>query len=155
MYELYDKTLGIVGLGTIGKKVARLARAFGMRVCYFDIARLTEDQEDALGVKFRLLRELLRSSDVVSLHVPLNDSTRHMIGKDELALMKPTSIIINTSRGPVIDEAALAATLSAGKIFGAGLDVFDQEPPPSDNPPFWLANLVLTPHFAWPTRGHQ
>src|ERR1043165_8832930 len=81
MYELYDKTLGIVGLGTIGKKVARLARAFGMRVQYFDIARLTEDQEDALGVKFRLMRELLRSSDVISLHVPLNDSTRHLIGR--------------------------------------------------------------------------
>ncbi len=82
MYELYDKTLGIIGLGTIGKKVARLGRAFGMRVQYFDIARLTEDQEDALGVKFRLMRELLRSSDIVSMHVPLNDSTRHMIGAD-------------------------------------------------------------------------
>jgi lactate dehydrogenase-like 2-hydroxyacid dehydrogenase len=99
MYELYDKTLGIIGLGTIGKKVARLGRAFGMRVQYFDIARLTEDEADALGVKFRLLRELLRSSDIVSLHVPLNDSTRHMIGVEELSLMKPTAIIINTSRG--------------------------------------------------------
>src|SRR6266536_4377605 len=112
MYELYDKTLGIIGLGTIGKKVARLGRAFGMRVQYFDIARLSEDQADALGVRFRLLRELIRTSDVVSLHVPLNESTRHMIGAEELALMKPTAIIVNTSRGPVIDEAALAATLS-------------------------------------------
>ena len=151
MYELYDKTLGIVGLGTIGKKVARLGRAFGMRVQYFDIARLTEDEADALGVKFRLLRELIRTSDIVSLHVPLNDSTRHMIGAEELALMKPTSIIINTSRGPVIDEVALHKTLSAGKIFGAGLDVFDQEPPPSDNPLFRLDNVVLTAHFAGPT----
>src|SRR3954466_3238484 len=107
MYELYDKTLGIIGLGTIGKKVARLARAFGMRVQYFDVARLTEDQADALDVKFLLLRELLRTSDVVSLNVPLNASTRHMIGAEELALMKPTAIIINTSRGPVIDETAL------------------------------------------------
>jgi phosphoglycerate dehydrogenase-like enzyme len=151
MYELYDKTLGIIGLGTIGKKVARLARAFGMRVQYFDIARLTEDQEDALGVKFRLMRELLRSSDIVSLHVPLNGSTRHMIGVEELALLKPTSIIINTSRGPVIDEVALHKTLSEGKIFGAGLDVFDQEPPPSNNPLFKLDNVVLTAHFAGPT----
>jgi phosphoglycerate dehydrogenase-like enzyme len=151
MYELYDKTLGIVGLGTIGKKVARLARAFGMRVQYFDIARLSEDEADALGVRFRLLRELIRTSDIVSLHVPLNDSTRHMIGAEELALMKPTSIIINTSRGPVIDEVALHKTLSAGKIFGAGLDVFDQEPPPSDNPLFRLDNVVLTAHFAGPT----
>src|SRR5918912_1138424 len=115
MYELHDKTLGIIGFGTIGKKVARLGRAFGMRVQYFDIARLTEDEADALGVKFRLLRELLRSSDVVSLHVPLNDTTRHMIGAEELALMKPTAIIVNTSRGPVIDEVALHQTLSAGK----------------------------------------
>jgi phosphoglycerate dehydrogenase-like enzyme len=151
MYELYDKTLGIIGLGTIGKKVARLGRAFGMRVQYFDIARLTEDEADALGVKFRLLRELIRTSDIVSLHVPLNSSTRHIIGAEELALMKPTSIIINTSRGPVIDETALAATLAAGKIFGAGLDVFDQEPPPPNNPLFRLDNVVLTAHFAGPT----
>lgn len=151
MYELYDKTIGIIGLGTIGKKVARLARAFGMRVQYFDIARLTEDQEDALGVKFRLLRELLRSSDVVSLHVPLNDSTHHLIGRQELELMKTTAIIVNTSRGPVIDEVALHAHLAGGKIFGAGLDVFDQEPPPSNNPLFKLDNVVLTAHFAGPT----
>src|SRR3954466_1863799 len=151
MYELYDKTLGIIGLGTIGKKVARLGRAFGMRVQYFDIARLTEDEADALGVKFRLMRELLRSSDIVSLHVPLNDSTRHMIGVEELSLMKPTAIIINTSRGPVIDEIALHKRLSEGKIFGAGLDVFDQEPPPSNNPLFKLDNVVLTANFAGPT----
>src|SRR5215467_11170777 len=151
MYELYNKTLGIVGLGTIGKKVARLARAFGMRVHYYDIVRLSEDQEDALGVKFRLLRELLRSSDVVSLHVPLNDSTRHLIGRQELELMKPSAILVNTSRGPVIDEVALTAHLAAGKIFGAGLDVFDQEPPPANNPLFKLDNVVLTAHFAGPT----
>ena len=111
MYEVYDKTLGIVGLGTIGKKVARLARAFGMRVQYYDIARLTEDAEDALGVRFRLLGELLATSDIVSLHVPLNASTRHLIGAAELALMKPEAIIVNTSRGPVIDEKALAQAL--------------------------------------------
>src|SRR5712671_6727775 len=151
MYEIHGKTLGIIGLGTIGKKVARLARAFGMRVQYFDIARLTEDEADQHGVKFRLLRELMRSSDVVSLHVPLNDSTRHMIGRQELELMKPTAIIVNTSRGPVIDEAALHAHLAAGKIFGAGLDVFDQEPPPANNPLFALDNVVLTAHFAGPT----
>jgi phosphoglycerate dehydrogenase-like enzyme len=151
MYELYNKTLGIVGLGTIGKKVARLARAFGMRVAYYDIVRLSEDAEDALGVRFHLLRELLRTSDVVSLHVPLNDSTRHMIGEKELALMKPSAILINTCRGPVIDEPALYRTLSGGKLFGAGLDVFDREPPPSDNPLFKLDNVVLTAHFAGPT----
>jgi phosphoglycerate dehydrogenase-like enzyme len=151
MYELYDKTLGIIGLGTIGKKVARMARGLGMRVHYFDIVRLTEDQEDALGVKFRLKNELLRTSDVISLNTPLNASTRHMIGAEELALLKPTAILVNTSRGPVIDETALYRTLSEHKIFGAGLDVFDQEPPPSDNPLFTLDNVVLTAHFAGPT----
>jgi len=151
MYELHDKTLGIVGLGTIGKKVARLARAFGMRVQYYDIVRLTEDQEDALGVRFRLLRELVRTSDVVSLHVPLNASTRHLIGAGVLALMKPSAILVNTSRGPVVDEAALTRTLGEGKIFGAGLDVFDREPTPPDNPLLKLDNVVLTAHFAGPT----
>ena len=123
------KTLGIVGLGTIGKKVARLAQAFGMRVQYYDIARLSEDAEDALGVRFRLLRELMQSSDVVSLHVPLNASTRHMIGAGELGAMKPTAMLVNTARGPVVDEAALTRVLADGKILGAGLDVFDREPP--------------------------
>jgi phosphoglycerate dehydrogenase-like enzyme len=151
MYELHDKTLGIVGLGTIGKKVARLAKAFGMRVQYYDIARLSEDAEDALGVKFRLLRELLRTSDFVSLNVPLNASTRHMIGAGELALLKPTAILVNTCRGPVIDEPALVRALSDGKLFGAGLDVFDQEPTPADNPLLKLDNVVLTAHFAGPT----
>src|SRR5262245_32918807 len=151
MYELFGKTLGIVGLGTIGKKVARLGRAFGMRVQYYDIARLPEHEEDALGVRFRLLNELLASSDYVSMHVPLNDSTHHLIGANELALMKPTAVIVNTSRGPVIDELALAKVLADNKIFGAGLDVFDQEPPPPDNPLFKLNNVLLTSHFAGPT----
>jgi phosphoglycerate dehydrogenase-like enzyme len=151
MYEIFDKTLGIVGLGTIGKKVARLARAFGMRVQYYDIVRLPEDAEDALGVRFRLLRELLETSDYVSLHVPLDASTRHMIGAPELALMKAEAILINTCRGPVVDEAALHAALSANRLFGAGLDVFDQEPPPPDNPLFRLDNVVLSAHFAGPT----
>jgi glyoxylate reductase/D-3-phosphoglycerate dehydrogenase len=87
----------------------------------------------------------------VSLHVPLNDSTRGLIGKGELARMKPTAILINTSRGPVVDEGALHHALSAGKLFGAGLDVFDQEPPPPDNPLLKLDNVVLTAHFAGPT----
>ena len=146
MYELFDKTLGIVGLGTIGKKVARLAKAFGMRVQYYDILRLSEDAEDALGVRFRLLREVLRTSDVVSLNVPLNASTRHMIGAEELALMKPTAILINTCRGPVIDEPALVRALTEGWIAAAGLDVLEQEPASPDNPLFKLSNTVITPH---------
>ena len=151
MYELFDKTLGIVGLGTIGKKVARLGRALGMRVQYYDIVRLSEDAEDLLGVRFRLLRELLASSDIVSLHVPLDDSTHHLIGAAELALMKGEAILINTCRGPVVDEAALCRALGAGQLFGAGLDVFDEEPPPPDNPLLRLDNVVLSAHFAGPT----
>ena len=155
MYELSDKTLGIVGLGTIGRKVARYARGFGMRVQYYDIARLTEGEEDQLGVRFRLLRELLKTSDFVSLNVPLNASTRHMIGEAELALMQPTAILVNTCRGPVIDESALYRTLAAHRIFGAGLDVFDEEPPPADNPLLKLDNVVLTAHFAGPTSDNH
>ena len=151
VHELRGKTLGIVGLGTIGKKTARLAAAFGMPAQYYDIARLSEDAEDALGVRFRLLREILRTSDVVSLHVPLNDTTRHLVGAAELAQMKPSAILINTSRGPVVDEAALHRALSQGALAGAGLDVFAEEPPPAEHPLFSLDNVVLTAHLAGPT----
>ena len=151
VHELRGRTLGLVGLGMIGKKTARLARAFGMTVQYYDVARLDEDAEDALGIRFRLLGEILRSSDIVSLHLPLNPSTRHLIGARELALLKPTAVLVNTSRGPVVDEAALIEALSAGRILGAGLDVFDKEPPEADNPLFSLDNVVLTAHLAGPT----
>ena len=151
VHEAFGRTLGIIGLGTIGKKTARLGRAFGMTVQYYDVARLTEDQEDALGVRFRLLNEILRTSDVVSLHVPLNDSTHHMIGADELALMKPDAILVNTARGPVVDEAALHDALTSGRLSGAGLDVFEQEPPAGDNRLFGLDNVVLSAHLAGPT----
>ncbi len=155
LFELHGRTLGIIGLGTIGKKVARLARAFGMEVQYYDIARLTEDQADQLGVRFRLMGELLRSSDIVSLHVPLTKLTRRMIGAAELRLMQPSAYLINTCRGPVVDEPALHEALTSGTIAGAGLDVFDQEPPAADNPLFGLDNVVLTPHFAGPTWDNQ
>jgi len=155
LYELHGRTLGIIGLGTIGKKTARLARAFGMTVQYYDIARLAEDQADALGVRFRLLEELLRTSDIVSLHVPLTPRSRHMIGAAELKLMQKTAYLINTGRGPVVDEAALIAALTDGTIAGAGLDVFDQEPPAADNHLFRLDNVVLTPHYAGPTWDNQ
>jgi phosphoglycerate dehydrogenase-like enzyme len=155
LYELRGKTLGIIGLGTIGKKVARLANAFGMNVQYYDIRRVPEETEDALQLRFRLLRELLRSSDIVSLHTPLLPSTRHLLGRAEIALMKPEAYLINTSRGPVVDEAALTEALTAGRLAGAGLDVFDQEPPPADNPLLALPNVVLTPHYAGPTWDNQ
>jgi phosphoglycerate dehydrogenase-like enzyme len=151
VYELSRRTLGIVGLGNIGKKVARRAAAFDMTVQYYDIARLTEAEEDALGVRFVLLPELLRTSDVVSLHVPLDDSTRHLLGAAEFAQMKPGAILINTCRGPVVDEAALYAALTKGQVAAAGLDVLVDEPPAKGHPLFSLPNVTLTPHSAGPT----
>jgi phosphoglycerate dehydrogenase-like enzyme len=151
VYELAGKTLGIVGLGTIGKKVARRAPAFEMKVQYYDVVRLTEDEEDALGVRFALLPELLRTSDIVSLHVPLSLATRGLIGAAEFAMMKDTAILINTCRGPVVDEAALHQALTTRQIAGAGLDVMVEEPPKTDHPLFKLDNVTITPHMAGPT----
>jgi phosphoglycerate dehydrogenase-like enzyme len=150
-FELCGKTLGIVGLGNIGKKVARRAVAFDMTVQYYDLARLTEDQDDAMGVRFVLFGELLRTSDVVSLHVPLDDRTRTMMSTREFAMMKSTAILINTCRGPVVDEAALYRALTEGQIAGAGLDVMTEEPPAPNHPLFALPNVTLTPHSAGPT----
>jgi phosphoglycerate dehydrogenase-like enzyme len=151
IHELAGRTLGIVGLGNIGKKVARRAAAFDMNIQYYDILRLTEEQEDALGVRFVLLAELLRTSDVVSLHVPLDDTTRGMMSTREFAMMKPSAVLINTCRGPVVDEAALLRALTEGQIAAAGLDVMVEEPPPSNHPLFALPNVTLTPHSAGPT----
>lgn len=155
LFELKGRTLGIVGLGTIGKKTARLAKAFGMDVQYYDTARLTEDQADALGVRFSLFDELLRTSDIVSLHVPLTPDTRHMMGAAQFKRMKPSAYLVNTCRGPVVDEPAMIEALTNGTIAGAGLDVFDQEPPPPNNPLFALKNVILTAHFAGPTYDNQ
>ena len=151
VYEMANRTLGIVGLGNIGKKVARRARAFETKVQYYDIRRLSEADEDALGVRFVLFDELLRTSDILSLHVPLDDSTRNLIGPRELSLMKREAIVVNTCRGPVIDENALYDALKADRIAGAGLDVMVEEPPKPDHPLLSLPNVTLTPHSAGPT----
>jgi phosphoglycerate dehydrogenase-like enzyme len=151
VYEMGNKTLGIVGLGNIGKKVARRARAFETKVQYYDIRRLSEADEDALGVRFVLFDELLRSSDIVSLHVPLDDSTRNLIDARALGLMKREAIIVNTCRGPVIEENALYDALKSNRIAGAGLDVMVEEPPKENHPLFSLPNVTLTPHSAGPT----
>jgi phosphoglycerate dehydrogenase-like enzyme len=150
-YELEGKTLGIVGLGTIGKKVARRAAAFDMKIVYYDIARLTEDAEDALGVRFMLLPELLRTADIVSLHVPLNPVTRGMFGAREMGMMRPSAVLINTCRGPVVDEQALHTALTTRVIAAAGLDVMVEEPPIANHPLFALENVTFTPHTAGPT----
>ncbi len=146
--DLGGNTLGIVGCNTIGKRLAKLARAFDMKVVYFDIARLAPQEEDDLGIHFRLLQELLRESDIVSLHVPLLPATLNMIGAEEIAMMKPSALLINTSRGQVVDEPALIAALQERRIAGAGLDVLAKEPPDPDNPLFALDNVLLTPHQA-------
>jgi phosphoglycerate dehydrogenase-like enzyme len=151
LYEAEGKRLGIIGLGNIGKKVARRVQGFDMDVRYFDVLRLSEDQEDALGVRFALFPELLRTCDVVTLHVPLNDVTRKMMSTREFAMMKPTAVLINTCRGPVVDEDALHHALTSGTIAAAGLDVMVQEPPASNHPLFSLPNVTLTPHSAGPT----
>jgi phosphoglycerate dehydrogenase-like enzyme len=151
LYELEDKTLGIIGLGNIGKKVARRAKAFDMRIQYYDVNRLTGDQEDALGVRFALFQELLQTSDIVTLHVPLDLSTHNLIGEKELAMMKPTAILINTCRGPVVDEVALYHALNNETIMAAGLDVMVEEPPKPDHELFKLKNAIFSPHAAGPT----
>jgi phosphoglycerate dehydrogenase-like enzyme len=150
-WELEGKTVGIVGLGNIGKKVARRLKGFDARVQYYDVLRLTEDQEDALGVRFVLFEELLRTSDVVTLHVPLNDSTRGLMSTAQFAAMKPTAFLVNTCRGPVVDEVALHKALTTGQIAAAGLDVMVEEPPAPDHPLFMLDNMIITPHMAGPT----
>src|SRR5438093_10487842 len=119
VYELAARTVGIIGLGNIGKRVARRAAVFDARVQYHDILRLTEAEEDALGVRFVLLNELLRTSDIVTLHVPLNDSTRGMVGARELSQMKSGAILVTTCRGPVVDENALYEALKGKRLAGA------------------------------------
>jgi glycerate dehydrogenase len=150
LVELAGLTMGIIGLGRIGQTTARLALDFGMKVIYFDVEKSVTPQVNAQAVD---LDTLFKESDVVSLHCPLNDSNYRMVNEQRLQLMKPTAFLINTSRGPLIDEKALADALNAGKIAGAGLDVLSQEPPEADNPLSKAKNCYITPHIAWATRA--
>jgi len=146
--ELRGCTLGVVGGGRIGSRVADMAHhAFGARVVYCDVVPQPA-LEEALGAERVGLEVLLHRADVVTLHVPLTPATRGLIGARELALMKPTALLINTSRGAVVDEAALAEALRAGRIAGAGLDVYAEEPAPADHPLCALPQAILTPHMA-------
>jgi glyoxylate reductase len=142
---LQGKTLGIVGLGRIGAATARRARAFGMDVVYTGRRRVAPELEEELGARFLGLDELLAASDVVSLHVPLTDETRHLVDARRLRLMKPTAFVVNTARGPVVDEGALADALRDGVIAGAGLDVYEREPEVQAGL-LGLENAVLLPH---------
>jgi D-3-phosphoglycerate dehydrogenase len=142
-------TLGIVGLGRIGREVAARMAPFGIRVIAHD-PRLSPDEIEALGVAAVSFDELLRQADIVSLHVPLAETTRHLIDEAALALMKPTAVLINAGRGPVVDEAALIAALQTNRLYGAALDVFEQEPIAPDNPLLSMdpRRVILSPHFA-------
>lgn len=144
--DVHHKTIGIVGFGRIGQAVARRARGFGMTVLYADAVRLPAEVEDETGARRVELDELLGSSDFVSIHTNLTEETRHLFGDKEFARMKPTAVIVNTSRGPVVDEAALADALEAGEIFGAGLDVFEREPEVHEKL-LGLENVVVIPHL--------
>jgi D-3-phosphoglycerate dehydrogenase len=145
--ELLDKTVGVVGLGMIGSKVAQKMSGFGVRIIATD-PYVSAEKATTLHAKLVDLDTLLRESDVVTLHVKVSDETRHMIGRKELALMKPTAYIVNTARGVLIDEEALYVALRDGRLAGAGLDVFETEPPPSNYPLSELNNVILTPHVA-------
>jgi phosphoglycerate dehydrogenase-like enzyme len=151
IYELEGKTVGLVGLGHIGQQVARRLQAFDARVIYYDTIRRSAEEEARLGVQYMPFHTLLEAADVVSLHVPLNDSTRHLIDADALRRMKPKAILINTCRGEVVDEPALIEALQQGRILGAGLDTQAKEPPDPSNPLLRLPNVTLTPHSAGPT----
>src|SRR3981189_41623 len=143
---LQGKTLGIVGLGQIAQAVARRALAFGLRIVYTGRSRAAEDVEESLGAKYLPTNELLGSADIVSLHCPLTPATRHLINADTLRAMKPGAFLVNTTRGPVVDEPALADALAAGRIAGAALDVFEKEPEVEPRL-LTMENVVVTPHL--------
>lgn len=145
--DIHGATLGLVGLGRIGEAVARRARGFGMRVLYTEVAPKPEAEAEHRA-EFVDLETLLRTADFVSLHTPLTEGTRHLIGAEQLSWMKPTAVLINTSRGPVVDQKALAEALRERRIFAAGLDVFESEPISMDDPLLELDNVVLLPHIA-------
>jgi lactate dehydrogenase-like 2-hydroxyacid dehydrogenase len=146
--DVHGQTLGIVGFGRIGREIARRAKGFGMRTLYHSRTRAGTEDEAELGASFVTLDELLARSDYVSLHVSLNSDTRHLIDRDALARMHPGAILINTSRGPVVDQEALYEALRSGQLFGAGLDVTDPEPMRADHPLLTLPNCLVVPHIA-------
>ena len=148
LIELADKQMGIIGFGRTGSAVAHLAKAFGMKVAAYTSKPQEELPEGILKMS---LEELFRTSDVVSLHCPLTPTTHHLVNAERLALMKPTAILINTARGPIIDEQALADALNSAKIYAAGIDVLTEEPPRQGSPLLSARNCFVTPHIAWAT----
>jgi phosphoglycerate dehydrogenase-like enzyme len=146
--EVYGKTLGVVGMGNIGREVAARAKPFGCRIVYYDVAPLPAEIEAELGAERMELDDLLRVSDIVTLHVPLIPETTHLIDGEKLALMKPDAYLLNLARGEVIDEEALAEALQEGRLAGAGIDVFTREPVSPDNPLLASDKVFLSPHVS-------
>ena len=151
VFELFGKTLGIIGIGLIGKEVAKRAKPFGPQMIYYDVNRLPKEEENELGVTYRPLDALIAESDIITIHTPLTPQTENMIGANRITAMKTSAIIINASRGAIVDEEALARALKEGRIRGAGLDVYSQEPISPDNPILDAPNTILTPHIAGAT----
>ena len=146
--DIHRATLGIIGLGRIGAEVAKRANGFNMKALYYDVRRQSKEEERQLGVEYVSdLAELLSSADFISVHVPLTSQTHHLIGADEFAVMKPTAVFINTSRGSVVDPKALYEALKSGQIFAAAIDVTEVEPISPDDPLLTLDNLIITPHI--------
>jgi glyoxylate reductase len=153
-WELEGKVLGFLGLGRIGAEVLKRSQGFDTINQYYDVVR-NKELEEQYGVKYVGFEELLKTSDIITIHVPLLPSTKHILGEKEFSMMKKTAIVINTSRGPVIDEKAMTKALVEGTIKGAAIDVFEQEPTPLNNPLLELDNVVFTPHSGsatWETR---
>jgi len=150
-FEMAGKLVGVLGIGNIGRKVARRVQGFDAIVQYYDLIPLPPERERELGVRCVSLEELFRTSDIITCHAPLTRDTRHIVNRERLALMKPTAVLVNTSRGPVVDEAALIEALQQKRIAGAGLDVFEKEPVDPGNPLLRLENAVVTPHVAGTT----
>ena len=143
--EVNGKTLGVIGAGHIGRKVIQIAQALDMNILVYT----RTPREDEKGIHYVSLEELLKNSDYISMHCPLTESTKHMINKESLSLMKPSAFIINTSRGALIDETALIEALENGTIAGAGLDVQETEPPEENSPLYTMDQVLLTPHMGW------
>lgn len=147
-YELTDKTVGIIGLGRIGQRVARRLQGWECRLIYYDVVTIPQTLEEELHLTRVAFDDLICTADIITLHVPLNRLTKGMISDREFSLMKPTAVLINACRGPVVDEAALIRALKAQKILGVGLDVLEEEPTPANNPLLDMDNVIVTPHLA-------
>jgi len=146
-FEFKGKEVGLIGFGRIGRELNRRLQSFDVKVSYFDLRRLEKQEEERLGIQYKTMEDILRGSDIISLHLPLDKSTSNLIGKEQLDMVKPNCLLINTSRGAIVDEEALTQALVSGKLAGAALDTFATEPIKADNPLLKLSNVITTPHI--------